>query len=81
MPDQKELNQLSARIEDLVKRVENIADPAVRANVVTLLQSLLDLHGHAFSRVLHVLSQQGEAGQQAIEKLSRDDLVEGVVLR
>lgn len=80
MPNDKELNQLGARIEDLVRRVENIADPAVRANVVTLLQSLLELHGQAFGRVLDLLSQQGEPGRVIVDKLAQDDLVAGLLL-
>src|ERR1700683_1277221 len=80
MTNDKELNQLSARIEDLVRRVENIADPAVRANVVTLLQSLLELHGQAFARVLDMLSQQGEEGREIIANLAKDDLVAGLLL-
>lgn len=80
MPNDKELNQLGARIEDLVRRVENIADPAVRANVVTLLQSLLELHGQAFARVLDLLSQQGESGRVIVERLAHDDLVAGILL-
>lgn len=80
MPDQKELNQLSARIEDLVGRVENIADPAVRANVITLLQALLDLHGQGLARMLHIISGKGEVGRQIAERLSQDDLVAGLLL-
>jgi Fe-S cluster biogenesis protein NfuA len=80
MPDQKELNQLSARIEELVGRVENIADPAVRANVITLLQALLDLHGQGLSRMLHIISEKGEVGRQIAERLSQDDLVAGLLL-
>ena len=80
MPNDKELNQLGARIEDLVRRVENIADPAVRANVVTLLQSLLELHGQAFGRMLDLLSQQGQSGHAIIDRLAQDDLVAGLLL-
>jgi Fe-S cluster biogenesis protein NfuA len=80
MPNQKELNQLSARIEDLVGRVENIADPAVRANVITLLQALLDLHGQGLGRMLHIVSEKGEVGQQITANFSQDDLVAGLLL-
>lgn len=80
MPTDSQLNQLGARIEDLVHRVENISDPAVRANVVTLLQSLMELHGQGFARVLEVLAQHGETGRQITAILSKDDLVAGLLL-
>ena len=79
MPTEKDLNELSARIDDLIKRIEFIADPAVRANVVTLVQSLMDLHQRGFSRIAELL-QGEERGNQIMQALASDELVGGLLV-
>lgn len=76
----KELSQLSARIDDLVQRIDFIADPAVRANVVTLIQTLTDLHAEGFARITQLLAQEGEAGQRIFRNLAGDEIVGGLLL-
>jgi hypothetical protein len=80
MPSERDLNQLSAQIEDLVQRIEFIADPAVRANMVALLQSLMELHRTALARLTDLLSQEGEAGQRILNHLANDELFGGLLL-
>jgi Fe-S cluster biogenesis protein NfuA len=80
MSNQKELNSLSAQIEDLVQRIEFIADPAIRANVVTLVQSLMELHSKGFTRVTDLLAQEGEMGRRTLDSLANDELVGGLLL-
>jgi hypothetical protein len=79
MSTEKELNELSARIDDLVQRIEFIGDPAVRANVVTLVQSLMDLHQRGFSRIAELL-QSDESGTRMMQALAKDDLVGGLLV-
>lgn len=80
MANEQDIAHLSARIEDLVQRVDSIADPAVRANVLALLQSLMDLHSQGLGRIATILSEEGETGQRVFENLAADDLVGGLLL-
>ncbi|HWF39873.1 MAG TPA: NifU family protein [Candidatus Acidoferrales bacterium] len=79
MSSEKELNELSARIDDLVQRIEFIGDPAVRANVVTLVQSLMDLHQRGFARIVELL-QADENGSRLLPSLASDELVGGLMV-
>ena len=80
MTNEQDIAHLSARIEDLVQRIESIAEPAVRANVLALLQSLIDLHCQGLGRIATILSQEGEIGQRIFENIAADDLVGGLLL-
>lgn len=81
MPAEAEpASQLSARIEDLVQRVEAIADPAVRSNVTALVQSLLELHSRALARIAEHLNDANEPGRRILQTLADDDLVGGLLL-
>lgn len=79
MSSEKDLNELSGRIDDLVQRIEFIGDPAVRANVVTLVQSLMDLHQRGFSRIAERL-QSDENGSRMFHSLASDDLIGGLLV-
>jgi Fe-S cluster biogenesis protein NfuA len=80
MTGEKELQQLSSKIEDLVHRVDGISDPAVKANATVLVQSLLDLHSAAFQRVTEALLHDGECGRQILERLAADEIVGGLLV-
>ena len=79
MSSERDLNELSARIDDLVHRIEFIGDPAVRANVVTLVQSLMDLHQRGFARIVELL-QTEESGSRLLPSLAGDELVGGLMV-
>lgn len=80
MPSDNEIAQLSSRIDDLVQRIERIADPAVRANVIALIQSLLELHGRAIGRLSELLLQSGETGHKILKDFASDEVVAGLML-
>ncbi|MGH9915921.1 MAG: NifU family protein [Pyrinomonadaceae bacterium] len=68
------------RIEELIRRVETIADPEVRASVVELVQSLMELHGEGLDRVMEIVSQEGEAGRTITQEFAQDGLISGLLL-
>jgi Fe-S cluster biogenesis protein NfuA len=74
-----QIEQVSARIEDLVQRVQSISDPLVRANVVALLQSAMELHGQALGRMTQILAKEGDAGSRFLRELSKDELFGGLL--
>jgi Fe-S cluster biogenesis protein NfuA len=68
------------RIGELVGELENISDPESRACAKTLVQLLLDLHSVGLERTLEIISNDGEAGQHAIDNLGRDPLVSSLLV-
>jgi|HubBroStandDraft_6_1064221.scaffolds.fasta_scaffold29282_3 Fe-S cluster biogenesis protein NfuA/nitrite reductase/ring-hydroxylating ferredoxin subunit len=79
MPTKEVQNKLQS-IEALVLRIENVPDPAVKATAKELVQSLMELHGGAFERMLEIVHQSTTSGPSVIEALGRDDLVRSLLL-
>lgn len=80
MADDKDFRERVQRIGVLVQEIEEIADPALRASVKQLVQSLMDLHGAALERAMEILSVAGEAGMNLIDQLGRDPMVGSVLV-
>lgn len=80
MPEHAETQTSIEQIEGLVRQAENISDPIARNLSTQLIQSLMTLHGAAFERMLEIVHSSGEVGQQAIEEMSRDELVRSLLL-
>jgi Fe-S cluster biogenesis protein NfuA len=80
MHEENAFLQRVQQIEGLVHRLETIADPAVRANMQQLVQSLMDLHGAGLERIMAIVSQAGTPGSAIIDGLVRDALVASLLL-
>lgn len=80
MSEEKEVQRRLESIEGLVREVEKVSDPAVRSLSNQLVQSLMDLHGSGFERMLEIVHSKGEAGQAIIDELGRDDVVKSLLL-
>ena len=78
--EQEQLQQVSGQIEDLVRRIEGISDPAVKANATALVQSLLNIHARAFERVIEIVQQQDGAGRGIVNQMAADGLVGSLLL-
>jgi len=74
MAENEDFQQRIARIGALTRTVEGTSDPAVRALVKELVQSVMDLHGTAIQRVLEILHESGPQGAAAIDSLGKDPL-------
>lgn len=68
------------KVDELVQRVNAWSDETARSTALELLQSMMDLHGAAMSRVVEVLSESGEAGRANLAKLGADPLVCGLLV-
>ena len=75
-----ESQQLIQRIDELVRKMEMMADPDARASAVELMQSLMELHGAGIDRMMEITAQAGMAGQAVIDGFARDELVSGLLL-
>jgi Fe-S cluster biogenesis protein NfuA len=80
MTRQDDFRQGAESIEALVNKLENAADPAVRTAARDLVQSLMELHGAAFARLLEIVNEAGEPGRAIIDRLGRDELVRSLLL-
>jgi Fe-S cluster biogenesis protein NfuA len=74
----REFTRRSDRIEELVHRIENTADPAMRAVAQELLQAVIELHGVAFERILDAVTEL-PSGEVALRQIAADGLVSSVL--
>jgi Fe-S cluster biogenesis protein NfuA len=68
------------RIGGLVQEIDAVADPALRATVKDLVQSMMDLHGAALVKTLDIVAGSGDSGMDVIDRLGRDPLVSSVLI-
>lgn len=80
MSDNKELRQQLQRVADLVRDIEEIAEPKTRAAARELVQTVTQVHGVALERILERIFQSGDRGQQLIDELGTDPLVSNVLV-
>jgi Fe-S cluster biogenesis protein NfuA len=80
MSSEQEFQQRSEQIQQLVERVNALEDEEARATALELLQSMMDLHGAAISRMVELLTEAGEEGRSALAKLGRDPLICGLMV-
>ncbi|MBV8549870.1 MAG: NifU family protein [Acidobacteriaceae bacterium] len=79
MTDRNEVRKQVERIDELVREVESIADPAVRAAAKQLVQAVTDLHGAALERILEIISGSSE-GVRLIDSLARDEVISSLLV-
>ena len=80
MSSEQEFQQRTERIEQLVQRINALPDEEARTAALELLQSVMDLHGSAFTRIVEVLTDAGDAGRSALAKLGGDPLICGLMV-
>ncbi len=68
------------RIENLVRRLEQIADPESREIGEQLMQAVLDLHGAGLEKMLDIAFESGAAGEAIIRKFANDGLVSSLLV-
>lgn len=80
MPQQNELQQQLARVEELVGKLERTGDPASREMAKELVQLLLEVHGAGLERMLEITSESGASGMELIERFGQDELARSLLL-
>jgi Fe-S cluster biogenesis protein NfuA len=68
------------KLEQLVEQANALPDENGRTTALELMQSLMDLHGAAVSRIVKVLSDCGEAGRDALARIAADPMVCGLLV-
>jgi len=79
MSQDAEFRERIQRIDALVKRLDSIPDPSLRAAAKELIQSVMDLHGAAVERTLEIVAGT-EQGTATIDSLGDDPLVGSLLL-
>jgi Fe-S cluster biogenesis protein NfuA len=80
MGKQDEFQQQAMSIDALLSKLENVADPALKATARDLVKSLMELHGAAFERLLEIVYAAGDPGRAIIDGLGRDEMVSSLLL-
>ena len=81
MIDEQKLQQRMQRIGELVSHLDSEGVPAsVRAQSKELIESVMDLHGEALDRLMRLLRNAGEPGEQLLGSLAVDPVVSSVLL-
>ncbi len=74
------IQQRLARIEELIKAIDTIAEEKIRAQTRELLEALLEMQGSGLERIMEIVYGSGPAGQETIDELGRDELVSSLLL-
>jgi Fe-S cluster biogenesis protein NfuA len=75
-----EFQAYAEKIERAVQRVNELQQEDSRTAALELMQSLMDLHGVAMARIVEVLSDSGDAGQNSLASLGSDPLLCGLMV-
>lgn len=78
--EEKELQQRIQKIDELVRKIETMADAQARATALELFKTIMDLHGAGLERMMEIAFDTPEAGGDIIDKFARDDLVASLLL-
>jgi Fe-S cluster biogenesis protein NfuA len=68
------------KIEKLISKVENLPDPEARANMLALVQALMEFHGAGIERMMELVAESGEPGYEIFDKFAADDLIGSLLL-
>ncbi|AXC10342.1 NifU-like domain protein [Acidisarcina polymorpha] len=79
VPEKREFQIHTERVEKLVSKLDRCADPELRAIALELVQSVVELHGAGLERLLESLAQTS-AGEQALNTAVEDNLVSSMFL-
>jgi Fe-S cluster biogenesis protein NfuA len=80
MADDRDFQVKVQRIGELVRGLEDIADPEARAGAKALVQLLLDLHAAGLERVMEIVAKDDEFGQRTIDDFGQDPLVSSLLV-
>lgn len=80
MMNSDEFQGYTGKVDQLVQRASALGDEDARATALELLQSVMDLHGAAMSRIVEILLDSGETGRSLLAKLGSDPLISGLLV-
>jgi hypothetical protein len=69
-----------ARIEMLVRQLDQISDPVAKQTANSLMEAILELHGLGLERMMDIVFESGDPGKATIRHLAGDDLVSSLLI-
>lgn len=76
----RELQGRLARIEELIKAVDAVADEKARTQTRELVEALMEMQGAGLERIMEIIYESGPDGLAMIDQLGSDDLVSSLLL-
>lgn len=76
----KQFQQRLRKIDSLVRTIESVADPHIRATATELMQSVMELHGAGIERMMEIVHDSGTSGGEIIDAFGGDGLVGSLLL-
>ena len=81
MRDTQLFQERIGKIEKLVHKLEGVSDPALRRIAKDLLESVMELHGAGFDRLLEIVSTNtGETGAVILQEIAGDPLLSSLLV-
>jgi hypothetical protein len=78
--DAREFQQRIQQIDERLRQLEAVADPAVRSAAQDLVKQLMDIHGSALERMLEIVFESKPNGPRTIDELGSDPLVSSLLI-
>lgn len=67
-------------IEELVRRVERIADPDARGAASELMSSILALHATGIEKMMDLVAESGQTGTTLLRRFANDPLIASLLV-
>jgi len=77
---ERDFEQRAQQIEKLVQRVQSLPDENARTLAIELMQSVMDLHSTALTRILELAVDGGEPGRALLANICADPLITGLLV-
>jgi Fe-S cluster biogenesis protein NfuA/nitrite reductase/ring-hydroxylating ferredoxin subunit len=78
--DDRALNEGAARIEALLREIDNFPDAGLRSRAEEVVQGLLALYGEGLARMLEIIARRPNEGPGILEGLVADELISHLLL-
>jgi Fe-S cluster biogenesis protein NfuA len=69
-----------AQLEELLQRVQAIADPVSRDLTAQIIQTMMEYHGAGLSAMMDRVADCGEIGRSVIDDFGKDELIGSLLL-
>ncbi|HSS20522.1 MAG TPA: NifU family protein [Pyrinomonadaceae bacterium] len=74
------MTQSMEKVEGLIQKVEQLADPEAKATAIALMQALMEFHGAGIERMMEIVSEIDSAVAPVFDGFARDQLVSSLLL-
>jgi Fe-S cluster biogenesis protein NfuA len=78
--DDKGFKSRMAQLEELLERVQAIADPVSRDLTAQIIQTMMEYHGAGLSAMMERVADCGALGQSVIDDFGKDELIGSLLL-